>query len=556
MAYWFSELSRGSRTAVIVLLLLVSLATAALIAFQAQSADASRRAAAENVLQDYTALVADEVIRRSEGEIGFYGCYPLAGLLLRKLGPTAELPRDTAAVLLAAQDAGERRAATLAKSYFSMKSPAAQIDFRGQAPPGAVSSWLRPALAQFSLGPPGGPFKVFHAPTGSPSRMFVAAQARKAGSGPAIVGFEVDPASLTKWIDTALNRQPLVPPSLGHGRVTNALVRVSIRDPSGGESYRLGAVSPQGLVVAKPFGDGYQGIFSGFTVEASFAPEVAEQVVVGGLPPSRQPLFLGLLALNAVLILSAILQLRREMALQKLRDEFVSSVSHELRTPLTQIRMFTETLLLDRIRSPEEGRRSLEIIDREARRLAQLVENVLQFSRMDHKGGVLPHDQHELAPLILEFVEDFESSLSEDEAKIDTRLAPGLIANLEPGGLRQILLNLLDNAIKYGRKGQRVIVGLEAGGGVARLFVDDEGPGIPPADRRRIFERFQRLERHTQSAIAGTGIGLSVVRDLAGRHGGRCWAAAGDRGGARFVVEIPLCAADQRPSGQHAEKSS
>ena len=96
--------------------------------------------------------------------------------------------------------------------------------------------------------------------------------------------------------------------------------------------------------------------------------------------------------------MTAILQLRREMALQQLRDEFVSSVSHELRTPLTQIRMFTETLLLDRIRSTEEQRRSLEIIDREARRLTQLVENILQFSRMDRKIDSLSKAKRELAP--------------------------------------------------------------------------------------------------------------------------------------------------------------
>ena len=107
--------------------------------------------------------------------------------------------------------------------------------------------------------------------------------------------------------------------------------------------------------------------------------------------------------------MTAILQLRREMAFQQLRDEFVSSVSHELRTPLTQIRMFAETLLLDRIRSTEEHRRSLEIIDREARRLTQLVENVLQFSRMERTIDSLSKENRELAPLIQEIVEDFES---------------------------------------------------------------------------------------------------------------------------------------------------
>jgi signal transduction histidine kinase len=189
---------------------------------------------------------------------------------------------------------------------------------------------------------------------------------------------------------------------------------VSIRDQGGVERFRLGEESPLKLTVIKPFGDPYQGVFLGFTVEASIDPQISRQIVIGGLPRSRLPFFLGLLALNAGLIVTAILQLRREMALQQLRDEFVSSVSHELRTPLTQIRMFTETLLLDRIRSTEEQRRSLEIIDREARRITQLVENILQFSRMDRKIDSLSKVKRELAPLIQEIVEDFESVMSPD----------------------------------------------------------------------------------------------------------------------------------------------
>jgi signal transduction histidine kinase len=119
-------------------------------------------------------------------------------------------------------------------------------------------------------------------------------------------------------------------------------------------------------------------------------------------------------------------------------------------------------------------------------------------------------------------------------------LSFGLAANVDPDALRQIVINLLDNAVKYGRKKQRIILGLEARDGMACLFVDDEGPGVPVADRKRIFERFQRLERDRQSAIAGTGIGLSVVHDLVARHGGQCSVTAGDRGGAKFVVELPF----------------
>ncbi len=524
------------------LLLLISLATAGMIALQANYSDASQRATAENVLHDYSSLIGDEVIRRSAADIGYNGYYPLIQAVLREVQQSGNLSPTTKATLLAAQDAPLKRAAGLAKSYFQMDPSINQLVFFGEDEPrGEAANWLRQNLHQLSTldGNPG--FKVFNSQIGNTSRTFVAISTRVPQGGEKLAGFEVDLAALTSWFGTALNRQPLVPPSLGHGKVNNAFVHVSIRDPGGTERFRMGEESSHTLAVTKPFGDTYQGVFSGFTVEASIDPQVAGQIVIGGLPRSRLPFFLGLLGLNAGLIVTAILQLRREMALQQLRDEFVSSVSHELRTPLTQIRMFAETLLLDRIRSTEERRRSLEIIDREARRLTQLVENVLQFSRAERKIDSLAKQKLELAPLIQEIVDDFESVVS-DQTRFETRLDFGLTASVDPDALRQIVLNLLDNAVKYGGRQQLVIVGLEARDGSAYFFVDDEGPGIPPADRKRIFEHFQRLERDRTSAIAGTGIGLSVVQDLVSRHGGRCSVTTGDRGGARFIVELPLSA--------------
>lgn len=555
MANWFSWRSRRSRTALIVLLLLISLVTATLIAVQAQYANATQRAAAESVLRDYSSLVADEVIRRSSAEIGFYGYYPLTGAVLREVLQSGSLPPGINTMFLSAQDERVKRAATLAKVYFQMDSSTGRFVFLGGAPPEEVSGWLRQTLTRFFAEHGDSPYQVFHSLIGGTPRTFVAGLAREPKGKEAIAGFEVDLPSLTKWFEIALNRQPLVPPSLGHGKVTNGVVHVIVRDHAGVERYRLNQGALQGLAVTKPFGDLYQGIFSGFMVEASIDPQVSRQIVIGGLPRSRLPFFLGLLALNVVLIVTAILQLHREMALQQLRDEFVSSVSHELRTPLTQIRMFTETLLLDRIRTTEEHRRSLEIIDREARRLTQLVENVLQFSRMERKIDTLSTEKHELAPLIQEIAEDFESAMNGGETQIETRLTFGLSAKVDPDALRQIVLNLLDNAVKYGKKGQHVIVGLEAGEGTARLFVDDQGPGIPAADRRRIFERFQRLERDRQSSIAGTGIGLSVVQDLVTQHGGRCWVTIGERSGAKFIVELPLSTAKESALKEQPEHS-
>lgn len=539
--------SRNSRTALIVLLLLISLATASLIALQAYASDVYHRATTESVLRDYSSLIADEVIRRSAADIGYNGFYPLVEAMLHEVQQSRSLSAATKPTFSSAQDARLKRAAVLAKSYFQLDPSNGRLTFFAEEPSEELAGWLRQNLLQLSVQRGNtGVRVVFHSLVGNIPRTFVAGPARGPHSEETVVGFEVDLPALTPWFAAALSRQPLVPPSLGHGQVTNAFVHVSIHDHGGVERFQMGeAPSSPKLAVTKPFGDTYQGIFSGFTAEASIDPRVARQIFIGGMPRSRLPFFLGLLALNAGLIVTAILQLRREMALQQLRDEFVSSVSHELRTPLTQIRMFAETLLLDRIRSAEERRRSLEIIDREARRLTQLVENVLQFSRMERKLDSLSKQRLELAPLIHEIVDDFESVVPGDQTRFEARLCFGLTANVDPDALRQIVINLLDNAVKYGREQQMVIVGLEARAGMAHFFVDDEGPGIPPAERKRIFEHFQRLERDRASAIAGTGIGLSVVQDLVTRHGGRCAVTAGDRGGAKFVVDLPLSAAEE-----------
>jgi signal transduction histidine kinase len=118
-------------------------------------------------------------------------------------------------------------------------------------------------------------------------------------------------------------------------------------------------------------------------------------------------------------------------------------------------------------------------------------------------------------------------------------VADGSIASVDDDALRQILLNLLDNAVKYGPAGQEIRVGAAPVGAGVRIWVEDEGPGIPPADRERIWQRFFRLSAHKESTIAGTGIGLTVVRDLVSLHGGRSWVEPGERSGARFVVEFP-----------------
>ena len=217
-------------------------------------------------------------------------------------------------------------------------------------------------------------------------------------------------------------------------------------------------------------------------LRASISRSLAPRLVIGGLPRSRLPLLLAALALASGLLAAAILLFRRERALADLRSDFVSSVSHELRTPLAQIRLFAETLLLDRIRSPEERRRSLEIIDCEARRLAQLVENTLQLlarraggdRRSTSRTGTSPGWRGRRSRAS-------RRSPTRGKARVSTDIPETLTARVDEGAVRQILLNLLDNAVKYGPEGQEILVTLKEESGAVRLSVEDRAR----ASRRR-----------------------------------------------------------------------
>ncbi|HEX6049970.1 MAG TPA: HAMP domain-containing sensor histidine kinase, partial [Gemmatimonadaceae bacterium] len=321
----------------------------------------------------------------------------------------------------------------------------------------------------------------------------------------------------------------------------DSLFSVVVYDGGGHEIFRTPVQYP-----AKYTGSYTLDYFGGLKSVVALRPSLAKSLLIGDLPSERLPLLLGVLALSAVLATIGVMQLRRESELARLRSDFIASVSHELRTPLAQVRMFAETLLLGRVRSDEERLRSLQIVDQEARRLTHLVENILQFSRAEREAITLAPVAVDLGAQVREAVEAFAPVARSRQVTVQTALASGVVCMVDPGALRQILLNLLDNAVKYGPQGQTVTITLREVGSVARIVVDDEGPGIPMEDRERIWEPYQRLESAVTGAVAGSGIGLAVVAQLVALHGGRVWAENAPGRGARFVVE--LSGIEHRPS--------
>jgi signal transduction histidine kinase len=273
-------------------------------------------------------------------------------------------------------------------------------------------------------------------------------------------------------------------------------------------------------------------------VQTALRPDIAAILIIGGLPRSRLPLLFGLLALTIALIISALFLLRREQELGRLRSEFVSGVSHELRTPLAQIRMFAETLRLGRVRNEAERQRSLTIVDQEARRLTHLVENLLYFSRSEQQPQRITPGPIALGPLVREVAEGFSSLAAARDMRVEVTPGHEQAAYADADSVRQILLNLFDNAVKYGPAGQTIQVTLGMRDGRASLEVEDEGPGIPEKDRERVWQRFWRLDRDREAGVTGTGIGLAIVRELATLHGGGATVESTARGGARLVVVL------------------
>lgn len=251
--------------------------------------------------------------------------------------------------------------------------------------------------------------------------------------------------------------------------------------------------------------------------------------------------------ISAVVILLAALvdyslrasSLRRDHELTGIRADFVASVSHELRTPLAQIRMYAELLRKGSMRTPEDTRKALNVIEKEAHRLNILVDNVLNFTRLRRRTSQVPSVPTRIDDDIAHVVEAFAPLARERAVCVETALEPGLTAAVDSLALRQIVLNFLENAVKYGPVGQTVRVSAHAVGRNARVAVEDHGPGVLPSERASVWEPFVRGAA-AASNTTGSGIGLAVVRDLVLQHGGRCAVEDTEAGtGARFVVEFP-----------------
>ncbi len=261
-------------------------------------------------------------------------------------------------------------------------------------------------------------------------------------------------------------------------------------------------------------------------------------------PSSRRIVDLVLIGTALAIIVAGfvflVLAARRERRANELKSEFISNVSHELKTPLSIISMFGEMLSMGRTSSPEQAREYAEIIRRESSRLSRLIDNVLDFSKLERGAEVFEYGDGDIGDVVARACELTRHRLDRAGMTMSVDIDPELPAiRLDANAMTLASLNLLDNAIKYAAEGKKIEVSLRRRADRIVLEVRDFGPGIAPDEQHHIFDRFYRARAVRLRPIRGSGIGLALVKRIAEAHGGGVTVDSEPGQGACFRLWLP-----------------
>lgn len=288
-------------------------------------------------------------------------------------------------------------------------------------------------------------------------------------------------------------------------------------------------------------GEGLHGeISSGSAQPRSFSVTVAPVPSFNGaVSDAKSPADAG--PFGAVVVLHEITDLRR---LEQVRKDFVANVSHELRTPLTAIQGFAETLLSGALEDQQNNRRFVEIIRDHATRLSRLTDDLLKLSRIEAGKLDMDFQAVDLGLLMEASVESARNAANQKQLSLAAADPPVNLPRVlgDANLLREVLRNLLDNAIQYTPPGGRIEMNVTAKENSVIVTVADTGIGIPQSDQSRIFERFYRVDVARSREVGGTGLGLAIAKHIVEAHGGQIWVDSAVGEGSKFYFSVPLAA--------------
>ena len=288
--------------------------------------------------------------------------------------------------------------------------------------------------------------------------------------------------------------------------------------------------------VERPFENVFEGLLLGIKLRGTTIADISDRFM--------RTSFLILGALSLLMGAGMVLTYRnvaRELALAKLKSDFVSNVSHELRTPLALIRLYAETLELGRLSNPGKRQEYYEIIRKESERLTSLINNILDFSRIESGKKEYSFRETDVADLVRSTLESYRFEIEQNgfqfEQKIDNNL-PTMLVDRE--AIARSLLNLVNNAVKYSATEKYLGVNLYRQNGGVNLEVVDHGIGIPTKEQPKIFEKFYRVGDPLVHNTKGSGLGLSLVRHIVQAHGGEVEVESQPGRGSKFTIMLPV----------------
>jgi two-component system, OmpR family, phosphate regulon sensor histidine kinase PhoR len=288
-------------------------------------------------------------------------------------------------------------------------------------------------------------------------------------------------------------------------------------------------------------------------VTMTSAEELAQAVA------RRRVLEMVMVGLSGLVVIAGLIVIlvaaARERKLSNLKGDFVANVSHELKTPLSLVRMFGELLQSGRVESDEKRRQYLQIIISESERLSALIENVLDFAKVERGRSAYEFRSGRLGEVVQRAIEACRVRAEREQVALELSVSEDVPnVKLDERAIEIAVINLVDNALKYAPQGRRISVSVRRAGRHAEVRVTDEGGGIAPEDRKRIFERFQRGRDAQNKQVRGSGIGLALVKHIAEAHGGSAWVEDATPQGSSFVfsVGIDAHAPPARARAEHA----
>jgi signal transduction histidine kinase len=288
--------------------------------------------------------------------------------------------------------------------------------------------------------------------------------------------------------------------------------------------------------VDRPFSDIFQGMvwsikYPGTTIADISARFMRSNFIVLGA--------LSILMLGGIFLTYR--NISREMDLARVKSDFVANVSHELRTPLALIRLYAETLELGRITSKEKYQEYFRIIREESERLSALINNILDFSRIEAGRKEYEFKETDLPELIRSTLDSYRFQIEQNGFALEENIARDIPpVNVDREAIARSLLNLVNNALKYSRDRKFIAVSLYRANGSVKLEVQDHGIGIPAGEQEKIFEKFYRCGDPLVHNIKGSGLGLSLVRHIVRAHGGDVKVESAPEQGSKFTIALPL----------------